>query len=1024
MRQLVRTLPGTAVLIVICAFWAPAFADYANFESAHVHPIGLTPSGTRLLAVNTPDALLEVFAISADGSLTPMAAIPVGLEPVSLRALDDRYVWVVNHLSDSISVVDLQLRTTIRTIHTGDEPADVVFAQGKAFVAISQEDAVEVFSLADPNAAPLRIDLFSSDTRALAVSPNGTKVYAIPLHSGNRTTVLNAGAMRGVQRFDEERLAILGLNNISCNGPPPNPYPPLPPGIARNPLLTDPAPPAQPNVGLIVRWDAATSRWVDDANQNWNNCLPYRLPDNDLFIIDAVNPGPPQAVKTLGTTLFEVSVNPVTGRIYVPHTEARNFVRFEHALGVRGHMVDNRMAIVDPNAPNTATILNLNAHINLASTPPSNLAEREASISQAGMMVWTADGETAYLTAIGSRKLFRLDEDCLAAGCLFGPNRMFPDAVEVGDGPTGVALHEGHDRAYVLNRFSNSISIVEASSMMMLTQVPLHDPSSDIVKNGRHFLYDGIISSQHGDASCASCHVFGNLDQLAWDLGDPTGEFVPYGEPDDNVRFIVPIMSNPATCNASICAAHDGFDPQKGPMTTQTLRGMLEPLHWRGDRPTMNHFNMAFVGLMGTEDIGPINTKPAGLSEADMEMFRQFALDMRFPPNPYRNLDDTLPDAVITIPGNPMPGNPKQGEGLFLNAATDADQPCRACHAMPFGAANGKLGGVSPGDPASARAALFNGTADGSPHSDLKVPHLRNMYEKQGPVFGSYASPPDVKSGFGFTHDGAIPDMATFLSANVFTIGPFQARDLAMFQNLFPTGMKPSVGRQVTLPGGPPGSPGLPDEQLISDLVSLGNLADPNHHCDLIASTNDGSRVRTWYLNGDVVGGGLWTSDVPAAPQITTAQLRQDASGPITFLCSPPGSGTRMGSDRDEDGQLNAADCSDADPLHAASPAEVAGLLVSNASPLLSWDDQSGLAGYTVYYEVVGGLAGTLRSTGLAASTSCVSGPIADPEFNDPRPNPPAKSIYYYLVRARTPECAGSYGPGRTAIEPLTCVGL
>ena len=140
MRQLVRTLPGTAVLIVICAFWAPAFADYANFESAHVHPIGLTPSGTRLLAVNTPDALLEVFAISADGSLTPMAAIPVGLEPVSLRALDDRYVWVVNHLSDSISVVDLQLRTTIRTIRTGDEPADVVFAQGKAFVAISQGD--------------------------------------------------------------------------------------------------------------------------------------------------------------------------------------------------------------------------------------------------------------------------------------------------------------------------------------------------------------------------------------------------------------------------------------------------------------------------------------------------------------------------------------------------------------------------------------------------------------------------------------------------------------------------------------------------------------------------------------------------------------------------------------------------------------------------------------------------------------------------------------------------------------------
>ncbi len=1018
-----RPLFRTAVLMLLASA-APALADYANFESAHVHPITLTPSGTRLLAVNTPDALLEVFAVGADGSLTPVAAIPVGLEPVSVRALDDRFVWVVNHLSDSISIVDLQLRTTIGTIRTGDEPADVVFAQGKAFVAVSQEDTVEVFQLADPNAPPQKIDLFSSDTRALAVSPDGSKVYAIPLHSGNRTTVLNGGAMRGQEGLDETRLAELGLNSIVCNGAPPNLYPPLPAGITRNPALIDPPPPTQPNVGLIVRWDDATSRWVDDAGQNWNNCLPYRLPDHDLFIINAITPGPPQTVRTLGTTLFEVTVNPANGKIYVPHTDARNALRFEHPLGVQGRMVDNRVAIVDPNAPHAVTVVNLNSHINPASQPPANLTEREASISQPGMMVWSADGQTAYLTAIGSRKLFRLDGACLAGACIFGSDRMLPDAVEVGEGPTGVALLESADRAYVLNRFSNSIAVVETSTMTMLSDVPLHDPSSDIVKDGRRFLYDGIISSQHGDAACSSCHIFGNLDQLAWDLGNPEGDFVPYGVPDDNVRFIVPIGSNPVTCNAALCAAHDGFDPQKGPMTTQTLRGMLEPLHWRGDRATMNDFNMAFVGLMGTEDTGPINGKPAGLSAFDMEAFRQFALDMKFPPNPHRNLDDTLPNQIVTLPGLPHSGNPALGEQFFLAGAVDADQPCRACHSMPFGAANGKLGGVSPTDPPAARAALFNGNADGSPHSDLKVPHLRNMYEKVGPIFGSYASPPDVKSGFGFTHDGSIPDMATFLSAIVFTLDSFQVRHLTMFQNFFPTGMKPSVGRQVTVAGGPPGNPALPEEQLISALVSLGNLADPNHHCELVASTHDGTRVRTWYLNGGVGSGGLWTSDVPSAPQVTTTDLRQGASGPITFLCGPPGSGTRMGSDRDEDGQLNAADCSDADPLAAASPTEVAGLFVSDASPLLSWDDQSGLAGSSVYYEVVGGLAASLRSTGLAAATSCVSGPLAYPEFNDPRPNPALRSIYFYLIRARTPECAGGYGAGRTSIEPLSCLGL
>ena len=42
------------------------------------------------------------------------------------------------------------------------------------------------------------------------------------------------------------------------------------------------------------------------------------------------------------------------------------------------------------------------------------------------------------------------------------------------------------------------------------------------------------------------------------------------------------------------------------------------------------------VGIGAAHDIGPVNTKPAGLSAADMEAFRQFALGMRFPPNPTR----------------------------------------------------------------------------------------------------------------------------------------------------------------------------------------------------------------------------------------------------------------------------------------------------------------------------------------------------------------------------------------------------
>src|SRR5207237_7328414 len=56
--------------------------------------------------------------------------------------------------------------------------------------------------------------------------------------------------------------------------------------------------------------------------------------------------------------------------------------------------------------------------------------------------------------------------------------------------------------------------------------VPLrYDPSPPAARNGRLFLYDARRSG-HGHSACASCHIFGDFDSLAWDLGDPFGTVV------------------------------------------------------------------------------------------------------------------------------------------------------------------------------------------------------------------------------------------------------------------------------------------------------------------------------------------------------------------------------------------------------------------------------------------------------------------------------------------------------------------
>src|SRR6185436_5176659 len=136
-------MPRSRLLSVLtaAALLAPAAAaqTFVNFETPHVHPLDLTPDGSRLLAVNTPDDRLEIFDVSGP-AVTLVGAVPVGLDPVSVRARSNGEVWVVNQISDSVSVIDLATLRVRATLDTDDEPCDVVFAGSpqRAFVSCGQ----------------------------------------------------------------------------------------------------------------------------------------------------------------------------------------------------------------------------------------------------------------------------------------------------------------------------------------------------------------------------------------------------------------------------------------------------------------------------------------------------------------------------------------------------------------------------------------------------------------------------------------------------------------------------------------------------------------------------------------------------------------------------------------------------------------------------------------------------------------------------------------------------------------------
>ncbi|MBI4364802.1 MAG: hypothetical protein HY568_05165, partial [Candidatus Latescibacteria bacterium] len=407
--------------------------DYKNFEGLQVHPLAITPDGTRLLALNTPDARLEVLTIGA-GSLVTVGEVAVGLEPVSVRAQNDSTAWVVNHVSDDVSVVNLNTLSVVATLRVGDEPTDVAFAgtPEKAFVCVSGEDVVKSYDAATlaPAFAPTAI--FARHPRALAVDAGGTEIYCCALDAGNRTTIIPAKVV------------------TSLGGPSP-PNPPM-----------DPALPAAPAVGVIVQWDG--THWVDDGLPTpkiWDAARPagFSLPDGDVAVISASTGSVTRQVSDVGTNLFNIAVDPATGMLYVTNTEAFNKTRF--IPNVVGRFAQNRVTLIASGGAGAVTAMHLNSHIDYAVSPGPQ-SERDLSLAEPVDVAVSSAAGKVYVAAMGSSRVGVLDLAGTVTNRIATNGAPSPPAIALDEprGPTGLALDASRNQLFVLNRFTNSIAIL------------------------------------------------------------------------------------------------------------------------------------------------------------------------------------------------------------------------------------------------------------------------------------------------------------------------------------------------------------------------------------------------------------------------------------------------------------------------------------------------------------------------------------------------------------------------------------
>ena len=610
-----------------------------TFSSPHAKPIVVHRG--FVYAVNTPADTVDVIDARTAAVVN---RINVGVDPVGLAVRPDgKEIWVTNHVSDSVSVIDAdrtsdfygQVIATINdfdpaTLATRfDEPVGVAFASNaKAYVALSTSNRIAVIDVAS-RTVTRHLPIMAQDPRAIAV--RGNRLYVIAFESNNQSQL--SGCLE--ESIDGDVCTFDAVEHVFSN-----------------------------NNVLSTNYDA-------DIVKN------PELPDRDLFIFDTRSDRQVRVVNGVGTLLYGLAVDSA-GSVYVAQTDARNTANGR--AGTQGHglaEMDNRAFLNQITQVDCPNACRRPEYHDLEPLPPAHPAAGMALATPFGIQV-SDDDATLVVTAAGSDKLFTFD---IASGQILG-------RAEVGAVPRGVALASNAAGAlrfaWVLNAVGNTVSrvdLTDLSNPVVTATIMLDDPTHPEVKAGR-IAFNDADASTTGTFSCESCHPDAHTDQLIWVLQTPpcvgtagcmdqvpprltmpvrgARDTQPYhwdGIPGDPYGGI-----NTASINADVAANCSVENPAA--CTRHLVDGSLATTMCLLDsNDACSHRN--------DED------KAGLLDAAARDALAKFILSAPYPPAPERPYD------------NALTANARRGHFDF-NFVQDSSEPttgtqtCGACHRMPF----------------------------------------------------------------------------------------------------------------------------------------------------------------------------------------------------------------------------------------------------------------------------------------------------------------------------------------------------
>ena len=456
-----KLLPSTGPVQMLPKPWP---TGYLNFELPQCGPIAYSPSTDHLYLVDSDGNRL----VETDRKGNVLSRIPVGMGPAGVAVSPDGGIlYVTDHLSDSITVIDSATREPLAVIQQVDpntrlsvldEPCGVAFSPTKpeAYVTLGQPNQLAVVDTTTHTIKAI-LSLPAEEPRAVTVSPDGAWIYVAALESGNRTEIRLTGE------------------------------PAIAPGS--NPLVW------AWNFLQFILFNATSEEEIVQIDDN-------SYPDQDIFVIDSET-HKITAVSGVGTLLYGLSSD-VDGSLWVAATDHMNFKDGPEELD--GRPILNNLIRLTPGASGWTSPDRQRFPLD------EDASGQPIPGSAVPYAVATTDEGSLLVTAASSARLLVVDP-------LTG---VVNHRITVGALPRGVVV-VGND-AYVYNRGDMTLSIVNLGDEAMKPAEQHRvafatDPAPAHIQEGRRLFYDAKFSS-NGTFACGSCHQDGHADHLVWDLGD------------------------------------------------------------------------------------------------------------------------------------------------------------------------------------------------------------------------------------------------------------------------------------------------------------------------------------------------------------------------------------------------------------------------------------------------------------------------------------------------------------------------